>query len=82
MKRGVRPEFVSDPAAHGSNLLDIIISAGDNQIDDFRMNFAGLEVFQRIQHRLQASFRNIAIEVLREPLKINTGGIQIVTQII
>jgi len=79
MKRHPGAEFGPDPAAHGADLLHVVVPARYDQIDNLGMNFPVPELLEGGQNGLEAPFGKVAVVFVRETLQVDAGGIQDVT---
>ena len=83
MKRGevqrhIGPEFAHDPGAHRRNLLDGIVFARYQERCDLEPDVGFvLEIYERVQHRLQARAAQPEIELVGERLEIDVRGIHL-----
>ncbi|TNF75093.1 MAG: hypothetical protein EP299_06470 [Acidobacteria bacterium] len=76
VERHVRTQLFDDPAAHRLQGLGVVVLAGYQKVDDFGVDKLFLQSHECRQHRLQITVHFLAIELLGEPLEIDTGGVE------
>ena len=76
VQRHIGPQLLHDPAAHRRDLFVRVVLARYQQRRDLEPH-AGFtaQVHQRVEHRLQVRTGELLVEVVREGLQVDVGGV-------